>query len=77
MHKETGRKFEYMNAYSIHERRFDNITLPQISTSNKKSPSLTYNYALKRLEDGRMQAESSESKQFVGDRNYNPSFSQV
>ncbi len=78
MHKETGRKFEYMNAYSAHERRFDNITLPQIATSNKKTPSLTYNYALQKIEDGRMQPESSGTKQqVVGDRNYDPIFSQV
>ena len=53
MSREVERKYEWQNTYSVHENRFELVTLPQISSKSKKSPTYVKMDAAKAPFNGR------------------------
>lgn len=75
------KRFEYMKVGELNERRFDNISLPQIASNNKRAPTFvkygasTTNTSLEgRLLPG---VPSPKTLKFMGSRDYSPKYNLI
>ena len=82
MSRDTSKRFEHLQPANVpHDRRFENISLPQISTRNKKSPNMVHygNSAKNSQKQGRILPFEPNPKElkFMGSRDYSPKFDLV
>ena len=81
MGRDQVKRFNYIKANEPHERRFDNVSLPEISTRNKRAPSLV-NYGTGTSNssiEGRVLPgiPSPRALKYMGSRDYSPNYNQV
>lgn len=78
MSRDQVKRFDYMKSIEPHERRFDNISLPQISSKNKKVPTLVkYNTGTTNSSiEGRILpgVPSPNALKYMGSRDYSPKY---